>query len=1560
MQKEEGEVEEQGVHTDVTDSEELFSSYVCRSIPKEYSARPHPGDVVEAASLGAVSLPKVVYDVRPGLPPGTIANGRLSALQLEGVTFASQRHCGRRLPSGERPGFFLGDGTGVGKGRQCAATVLNSIARGHAKHLWFSVSRTLRHDATRDVVDLGGHGVRIIDGVQELDRLGAAALRSQIPHGVLFCTYATLTSSGTAKSAMSRLDAIVGWCGEKSFNGCVIFDECHRAKNFQPGKEKEASKIAKCVIELQRRLPNARVLYCSATGVADIANCAFMNRLGLWGKGTAFKDYAVFVKDMKSRGVAALELLAMDMKSSGSYVSRTLGFSGCDFDIVKVRIDENGRRRYAECVRIWNLMRSSIEKASTITKNAKNVWSVYWSAHQRFFKQFMLTLKLPYVVEKARAALRDGHCVVIGLQTTGEASLNAAIASVGEERAAKASMLESMIVEFLRNHFPTELEPEKPKEPPCPLVDVPVPKGMRGGQTIRFKYRGVIKKLVIPSYFDASSPSQPRTIRVELEWHQLLLDPKYEGGDEGVRYCTKKKRWELIMSTPSTERVQSEVCVKMRDNLIRSARAMKLPNAPLDSLIADLGGPRCVAEMTGRRLRVCDGKVEVRVGTKGYSDDMNMLERRRFMDGKKLVAVISDAASTGISLHADRSCANQKRRVHYTLELAWSAEKAIQQLGRSHRSNSSSAPKYELVVSDLAGENRFVSAVASRLESLGAITRGDRRAASALDLSKFNFEGKYGAKGLRIMYDHLEADRVVEGVDWRSVVVNASEASSDSIDIVSASDFSRFVRDCVEQMGIAESSEVTSTKYTPNEGVSVVTTRSYVIGTSSRSAGVKRFLARLLGLVPSAQQILLLYFIATLDFVVREARRDGSYDDGIVDLRGNVETDESASRIIHQDTFTGTKTVAHNIRVDRGIRFEDALDRYWDSLGLGVDAKILIRSRGVGHVVRWEEDGRRCVVRTEVVLDGDETACADVRHDPVKETEVSVSFEDVVPASWFDASNDDDDDVVEENNEESEDTERDSFEVARRAFLSDENVCGFYVSPKKNKTLTPWVLLALPVSTTASGADAQDANGGRRKLTIVRPNTGFSQRERGLLFHYEHVRPFAVARHWRETYESSASVCNHGPQCTKGRDGTCCHVGRRYRDLCLISGAVTPVWQHLQTTLADAKRVMASRNRDLVVTTENKSSDALERYEIKRALQVVRTVVPVQDKKQGERKLVGVRFPPSLIPTLAATLKVATWRRTSASSSRTVQVPWSLLHVNNTFAVRFKSYGDSVIVESVSDDIANAPDVNLSVGALVEEIRTSVMGARGGGRVGGSCGLSVAGITNVLMKAVLQFSRQRRTLLDASIASNESTVMNLLHPPTVTLTILDRDLPSSPSKTASGAVAMIEDDPIDEKAKRRSLTSAQRKMTSFFSKRSQEANDSVRREKVDVKRFEAKQDGSSAMTTSTIKSAWSCPRCTLDNAASSRVCAVCSYRPPLSRIRRHDVVDLVSNRLSATQKKRSFVTSRSRKKKRAKKAREKGAIQSSLFSAASGTNTKQEQDGRPVVVDLANSDDDFV
>jgi hypothetical protein len=205
-------------------------------------------------------------------------------------------------------GFFLGDGAGVGKGRQLAGTILENWNCGRKKHIWLSVSADLKLDAERDLVG----GTRVIVLLHTLTYalylfcqadIGAGDIPTislqkltyddiSLKKGVLFVTYSSLVASrkGRAKKkqSMSRIEQIVKWCGGAKFDGCIMFDECHRAKNFVMTGKARSTRSGQAVFDLQEALPMARIVYCSATGATDPVNMGYMSRLGLWGAGTSF------------------------------------------------------------------------------------------------------------------------------------------------------------------------------------------------------------------------------------------------------------------------------------------------------------------------------------------------------------------------------------------------------------------------------------------------------------------------------------------------------------------------------------------------------------------------------------------------------------------------------------------------------------------------------------------------------------------------------------------------------------------------------------------------------------------------------------------------------------------------------------------------------------------------------------------------------------------------------------------------------------------------------------------------------------------------------------------------------------------------------------------------------------------------------------------------------------------------------------------------------------------------------------------------------------------------
>lgn len=106
------------------------------------------------------------------------------------------------------------------------------------------------------------------------------------------------------------------------------------------------------MLEIQNKLPKARVVYASATGASEPRNMAYMVRLGMWGEGTPFPEFTDFITAVEKRGVGAMEIVAMDMKLRGMYIARQLSFHGVGFKIEEVPLSDDFTKVYDHSVRL--------------------------------------------------------------------------------------------------------------------------------------------------------------------------------------------------------------------------------------------------------------------------------------------------------------------------------------------------------------------------------------------------------------------------------------------------------------------------------------------------------------------------------------------------------------------------------------------------------------------------------------------------------------------------------------------------------------------------------------------------------------------------------------------------------------------------------------------------------------------------------------------------------------------------------------------------------------------------------------------------------------------------------------------------------------------------------------------------------------------------------------------------------------------------------------------------------------------------------------------------------
>ncbi len=691
------------------ESSPIYSRYVPQKL-KIPGAKEHPSVLSESAAMAAVVPIEPTYT--PDLPKALIETGDLSIAQLEAIVYAGQA-MEQKLPDGQRRGYFIGDGTGVGKGRAVAGIILDNMRRGRKKAVWISKNMKLLEDAVRDWTALGGKAEDVFP--MSKIKLGADIKQEK---GILFVPYDTLktglsASRGelkrTADGNSARLDQLVSWFG-KDYDGVIILDEAHQMQNCLPMKGvrgvKQASARALAGVELQKLLPNARIVYSSATGATDPVNLAYAERLGLWGEGTPFASANEFVTQISGGGLAAMELVARDMKAMGSYISRTLSYEGCTYDTLEHKLTSEQAQAYDTMARSWQIVLQNVDKALEITGQESdgrakgNARAQFWGGQQRFFNQILTAMQMPSVIEAVEKDLANGDSIVMQLVNTNQAIQDRQLADLEDGRD-----LEDL-----------DLTPRD----------------------------------ILLQYLDRSFPTQQ---------YELYTD---ENGHERSRPVVDSQ------GNP----VMNQEALEAKEKLMVEVGAIKVPDGPLEIILNHFGVEN-VAEVTGRTRRVVrkpdkSGNM-VRV-VESWGERHSLADVEAFRADKKRILVFSEAGGTGQSYHADPKTKNSRHRSHYVIQPGWRADVCVQGFGRSHRTHETSQPHYRLVTTNLKGQKRFISTIARRLDQLGALTKGQRQTGSqGLFSAADNLEGGLAGDALMAFYQDLHAGEI-KGMDGRETL----------------------------------------------------------------------------------------------------------------------------------------------------------------------------------------------------------------------------------------------------------------------------------------------------------------------------------------------------------------------------------------------------------------------------------------------------------------------------------------------------------------------------------------------------------------------------------------------------------------------------------------------------------------------------------------------------------------------------------------------------------------------------------------------------------------------
>lgn len=631
----------------------------------------HPIPLALPYDLLAVTMP-TQRGCAP-LDPDTVKNGRLSIAQLE--TVARVRAAWRqRLGDGARAGFLLGDGTGAGKTRSLLALAMIVYRETGEPTIYASAKRELIANLADEWAAMGGEPKALYD-------LSRHQRGTPLPEGVqiAFTAYSRLRKP---EGKDGLVDAVV----TPAFKGCIILDE---SQNLRHAGAENVTKV----VEKTDDQPT------------DPAKPKKVRRRRVLHAG-----------QISAQSAAVLELTRRAPDAHIIYASATAA-------------SDLHELRYMERLGLWG---------------PKTIFADYPTLRGAVSKAGILGFEL-----LARKMVTMGRCIVRTISYEGleYETLVSPILPAEAERIDR-------YIEFWRT-VGVELRATIQQSPVLNKVDDPQAKDIVSRHQATFvRVRNDFMRLatlslrlrgLIAEGRAALDDGNAVVVQVNRTHEADLKRSIARGDDLNARAAVEsylREHFPTASYTRDGQQIVEEVdpltqtvvqnakAVQVRDQLLATARELILDQNPLDTIINALGGTDKVAEATGRTLRSVKND-EGEISIERRTPRMVAEDIESFQTGKKHVLLFSESkAGAGYQFHADPRHDDTRRRVHFLFEVGNRADKTIQAMGRTNRTGQANAPRYVIVFADLPADRLDTDRFALRLDTLGAISRGDRVASN--------------------------------------------------------------------------------------------------------------------------------------------------------------------------------------------------------------------------------------------------------------------------------------------------------------------------------------------------------------------------------------------------------------------------------------------------------------------------------------------------------------------------------------------------------------------------------------------------------------------------------------------------------------------------------------------------------------------------------------------------------------------------------------------------------------------------------------------------------------